>query len=204
MRKKRLVIYLFIAALLVSMTCLTGCSDDEEYEDTEYEDTTPAAEAKADASKSSKGLFMQVDKATGKMLIRRPEQQGSASMGEKGSWTIFVYLCGTDLESKLFAGGNATDDLKEMQAATANSKVRYVIQTGGTKFWHNSSVDEDANQRFVIENGKLIKVDEGSKANMGKSSTLADFLKWGVQNFGADKMGVVLWDHGGGSIGGVC
>ena len=213
MRKKRLVIYLFIAALLVSMTCLTGCSDDEEYEDTEYEDTTPAEEAgsepattetKADASKSSKGLFMQVDKATGKMLIRRPEQQGSASMGEKGSWSIFVYLCGTDLESKLFAGGNATDDLKEMQAATANSKVRYVIQTGGTKFWHNSSVDEDANQRFVIENGKLIKVDEGSKANMGKSSTLADFLKWGVQNFGADKMGVVLWDHGGGSIGGVC
>ena len=36
---------------------------------------------------------MQVDKATGKMLIRRPEQETSATMGEKGSWTIFVYLC---------------------------------------------------------------------------------------------------------------
>ena len=89
-------------------------------------------------------------------------------------------------------------------AATANSQVRYVIQTGGTKFWHNATVDEDKNQRFVIENGKMVMVEEGGQSNMGKSSTLADFLKWGVKNFSAEKMGVVLWDHGGGSIAGVC
>ena len=190
---KRVCIYFMIAALLISMTGLTGCGDEE----------AAGADNSGDAG-ASKGLFMQVDKATGKITIRRPEQKGSASMGEKGSWTIFVYLCGTDLESKMFQGGNGTRDLKEMMAATANSKVRFVIQTGGTKFWHNSQVDEDKNQRFVIENGKLVKVEEGGKANMGKSSTLADFLKWGVKNFSAEKMGVVLWDHGGGSITGVC
>ena len=104
----------------------------------------------------------------------------------------------------MFHEGNGTKDLKEMRAATANSQVRYVIQTGGTKFWHNATVDEDKNQRFVIENGKMVMVEEGGQSNMGKSSTLADFLKWGVKNFSAEKMGVVLWDHGGGSIAGVC
>lgn len=83
MRKKHLIVCFFIAVLLVSMICLTGCGDDAEYDDTEYEETTPAntevnaetnSETNKDASKSSKGLFMQVDKTTGKMLIRRPEQ----------------------------------------------------------------------------------------------------------------------------------
>ena len=213
---KRLKVILMITALLISMSGLTGCGGDADGNTDGGSEVTAGTQADAeaeteaqtdvntDAARTSKGLFMQVDKATGKMLIKRPQQQVSASMGEKGSWTIFVYLCGTDLESKLFRGGSATDDLKEMQAATANAQIRYVIQTGGTKFWHNSSVDEDMNQRFVIENGKLIKVDEGDRANMGKSSTLSDFLKWGVKNFSADKMGVVLWNHGGGSIGGVC
>ena len=213
---KRLKVILMITALIISMSGLTGCGGDADGNTDGGSEVTAGTQADAeaeteaqtdvntDAARTSKGLFMQVDKATGKMLIKRPQQQVSASMGEKGSWTIFVYLCGTDLESKLFRGGSATDDLKEMQAATANAQIRYVIQTGGTKFWHNSSVDEDMNQRFVIENGKLIKVDEGDRANMGKSSTLSDFLKWGVKNFSADKMGVVLWNHGGGSIGGVC
>ena len=104
----------------------------------------------------------------------------------------------------MFKGGSATDDIKEMKAATADDRIRFVIQTGGTTFWHNGDMDEDLNQRFVIEGGKLIKVSEEDRVSMGKSSTLADFLKWGVKNFAAEKMGVVLWDHGGGSIEGVC
>ncbi len=216
------IICLLMAALLLSTAGLTGCGggSDHAAEETAAENQAGAGEngdvsaehagAEAgtglgsEAARISRGLFMQVDKASGRMLIRRPKQKESASMGKKGSWTIFVYLCGTDLESRIFTGGSATDDLKEMQKATANSEIRYVIQTGGTRFWHNLSVSDDTNQRFVIENGELIKVDECGRKNMGRSSTLADFLKWGVKNFGAEKMGVVLWDHGGGSIEGVC
>lgn len=53
----------------------------------------------------------------------------SVPMGENGTWTIFVYLCGTDLESD---GGFATHDLQEMLDASTSSNVRFVIQTGGT------------------------------------------------------------------------
>ena len=206
---KRIMIWLIIATLLAGTVGLTGCSDDEP-ENAETAQNESGGEAdgsdstNSNESKESKGLFMQVDKATGKMLIRRPEQETSATMGEKGSWTIFVYLCGTDLESPMFKGGSATDDIKEMKAATADDRIRFVIQTGGTTFWHNGDMDEDLNQRFVIEGGKLIKVGEEDRVSMGKTSTLAEFLKWGVKNFAAEKMGVVLWDHGGGSIEGVC
>ena len=206
---KRIMIWLMIATLLAGTVGLTGCSDDEP-ENGETVQGESGGEANgsdstnSNESKESKGLFMQVDKATGKMLIRRPEQETSATMGEKGSWTIFVYLCGTDLESPMFKGGSATDDIKEMKAATADDRIRFVIQTGGTTFWHNGDMDEDLNQRFVIEGGKLIKVGEEDRVSMGKTSTLAEFLKWGVKNFAAEKMGVVLWDHGGGSIEGVC
>ena len=206
---KRIMIWLMIATLLAGTVGLTGCSDDEpENGETVQGESGGEADGSdstnSNESKESKGLFMQVDKATGKMLIRRPEQETSATMGEKGSWTIFVYLCGTDLESPMFKGGSATDDIKEMKAATADDRIRFVIQTGGTTFWHNGDMDEDLNQRFVIEGGKLIKVGEEDRVSMGKTSTLAEFLKWGVKNFAAEKMGVVLWDHGGGSIEGVC
>lgn len=157
---KRIMIWLMIAALLAGTVGLTGCSDDEsETVQSESGSADGSDNANSKESKESKGLFMQVDKATGKMLIRRPEQETSATMGEKGSWTIFVYLCGTDLESPMFKGGSATDDIKEMKAATADDRIRFVIQTGGTTFWHNGDMDEDMNQRFVIEGGKLIKID---------------------------------------------
>ena len=208
---RHLMIWLMIAVLLAGTVGLTGCSDDGEEaggaaqsESDDESDDEIDADAGSGEAKESKGLFMQVDKATGKMLIRRPEQETSATMGERGSWTIFVYLCGTDLESRMFTGGSATDDIKEMKAASADDRIRFVIQTGGTTFWHNGDMDEDMNQRFVIERGKLIKVDEEKRVSMGKTSTLAEFLKWGVKNFAAEKMGVVLWDHGGGSIEGIC
>ena len=98
-----------IATLLAGTVGLTGCSDDEpENGETVQGESGGEADGSdstnSNESKESKGLFMQVDKATGKMLIRRPEQETSATMGEKGSWTIFVYLCGTDALSFRPAG----------------------------------------------------------------------------------------------------
>ena len=109
---KRIMIWLMIASLLAGTFVLTGCSDEEpESGETALSESDDAPVTGSKERKESKGLFMQVDKATGEMLIRRPKQETSATMGEKGSWTIFVYLCGTDLESAMFRGGSATDDI---------------------------------------------------------------------------------------------
>ena len=57
---------------------------------------------------------------------------------EAGTWAIYWYLCGSDLESN---GGFATSDLMEMMEVALPENVRVVIQTGGAKTWQNNVVD---------------------------------------------------------------
>ncbi|MHC1787424.1 MAG: hypothetical protein AB9880_10225 [Christensenellales bacterium] len=47
-----------------------------------------------------------------------------ASQQAAQDYVIFVYLCGTDLESE---GGAASSDLKEMMDAGAGENVRFVV-----------------------------------------------------------------------------
>lgn len=51
--------------------------------------------------KTAAGLNIRVDESTGSMSITRPEIKNPAPMGEKDTWTIFVYLCGADLELRI-------------------------------------------------------------------------------------------------------
>ena len=67
-----------------------------------------------------------------------------------------------------------------------------------------SQVSPDAIQRYVIYDGEVYLADSQPLASMGDPSTLTAFLQWGLSNFPSDHTGLVLWDHGGGSITGVC
>lgn len=118
-----------------------------------------------------------------------------------GTWTILVYLCGTDLESYQ---GSGTLDLQEMIGAQTDEKVKFVVQTGGCSQWQNDVVAADKIQRYEITNQEMIELSSKKQANMGKSKTLKDFVNWGMKQYGDSKLGLILWDHGGGSISGVC
>ena len=177
-------------ALVMALACLCACDDEET--------------GSSGLKKMEAGMSMQVDESTGKMSIQRPQISDPASMGEDDTWTVFVYLCGSDLESRWIFGGAATDDIKEMCRATASDDVRFVIETGGSNYWHSKKIDSDVIGRYVIEGGKLKTVEERKQTSMGKSSTLTDFLLWGIGKYPSEHMGVVFWDHGGGSIAGVC
>lgn len=152
-------------------------------------------------SGTSEGLTLTVDGTSGTMTISRPELSEIVPMGAEGTWTIFVYLCGSDLESDY---GMATDDMMEMVNSGAGGNVRFVVECGGAYSWDNNISSSRSNKRILIENGEAVEVGSVSRSNMGATSTLADFLSWGVANYPAEKMGVVLWNHGGGSITGVC
>ncbi len=143
---------------------------------------------------------LQVSRTTGEMTITR-SPFGNKSMGADGTWTIFVYLCGADLESE---NGMATGDLQEMLDANASDQVHFVVQTGGANSWDNSVVDAGKIQRFVVEGNDLKEVYSESRRSMADVSTLTDFLRWGISEYPAEHMGVVFWDHGSGSINGVC
>lgn len=205
-----------LAAILAAsmMICSSACSgeffEDEFYEE-EYSDnsadTLPQDIAVSD-NENAEGsdlykpstLSLKLDE-DGSLNISRSRKTNTVPMGEEGTWTIFVYLCGTDLESD---NGMATMDLDEMLMASTQSNIRFIVQTGGTLQWDNDIVDPSKLQRYCITEGNIELVDEQELAYMSDSSTLADFLIWGVQSYGAANMGVVLWNHGGGSITGVC
>lgn len=188
--KKKWLVHVMIIALLIA---LCGCGEDD------IEETN-----KDGLRKTTAGLNIEVDESSGSMSIERPKV-GNTPMGDKDTWTVFVYLCGSDLESRIFFGGGmATDDIEEMCKASASDNVRFVIETGGCSYWHDDNIDSDVLGRYVVENGKLKSAGEVKQASMGKTSTLTKFLKWGIKNYPAEKMGVIFWDHGGGSLSGVC
>ncbi|SNU05824.1 hypothetical protein SAMN06297422_10539 [Lachnospiraceae bacterium] len=201
-----------IAIILISMLVLTCTSCDDEYWDEDYEEygeSEDYEDGEYDAENqvipegdvdSINGLSMQVNNSNGDISISRKDVESKARPDD-GIWTIFVYLCGTDLESQ---SGMGTDDLTEMMNASPSNKVRFVVQTGGTDGWNTSEVDDGMIQRFVVQAGNIEKVDEASLESMGRPDTLTDFLVWGTSEYPSEHQGLIMWDHGGGSITGVC
>ena len=226
LRARRWTAVLLTAVMLLSCA---ACSDeyDEEYDDDykyddydyddsyyddydDYDDYADYDDYDSDYSgdteipegdvESIQGVSMSVNNTSGDMSLER-KQIETASRSDDGVWTIFVYLCGTDLETD---SGMGTDDLEEMAKSSPSDKVRFVVQTGGTEEWTEDDVDTDKTDRFLVQNGEITKVDEKKLTNMGTPDTLADFLVWGTSNYSSEHMGLVLWNHGGGSITGVC
>ena len=153
------------------------------------------------AGRSFENGATQLAMNNGSLDIHRRTRSESAPIGEAG-WTILVYLCGTDLESDCYA---ASIDIEEALLGTYGDDVRIVYQTGGTAEWNEYyGISNSVSQRYVTNNGKLELVDEFALQNMGDPQTLADFVSWGVENYPAQHMGLVFWNHGGGSISGVC
>ena len=175
--KKKLISLLLALAMLI--TVLSGCG----------EDTTNGV------SKPSEGqtteVFSQSEGQTTNLKFSNPSGD---------TWTVLVYLCGTDLETN---GGFASINLQEMSLATQSENVNVLVQTGGTKKWAIDSIDSSQIQRWRVIPESLELKDSQPLANMGAAETLGDFLKWGVQNYPADKYMCLLWDHGGGSVAGI-
>ena len=134
---------------------------------------------------------------------------------QQDKWTILIYMCGADLESK---DALASMDLDEMKSVKGQPEdVNVVVQTGGASAWNTSgddgygtswdvgvSISSSYNQRYELRNKsytlKNSKVYSSYKS-MGDPTTLKDFLNWGLEEYPAEKVGLILWNHGGGLYG---
>jgi len=115
-------------------------------------------------------------------------------------YTIMIYMNGSDLETE---HGAATDDLIEILESGLNSNVaNVVIFTGGSKAWQNDVIPEYDCVIWEVADGKIYELTRVGLRNMGNAGTLSSFINFGMLNFPADKYGLILWDHGGGSISG--
>ena len=120
--------------------------------------------------------------------------------GGQNRATVMVYMCGTDLESK---SGMASNDLKEMAAATLNKNVNVIVYTGGCKQWKTTGISNSVNQIYKLENGGLLPlVKDDGRDPMTKPATLTRFIQYCTKNYPANRNMLILWDHGAGSISG--
>ena len=170
-----------ILCLILAVSPLTGCKDESKNDDPE---TRVDFNAPTDRSGS---------------VSVAPRNQGTYD-GPPGTWAIYWYLCGTDLETKR---GFASNDLEEMFQVTLPENVTVVVQTGGTAKWQNDLVSPDEIQRYIYKGNQLTLVDSQPLASMGDPDTLADFLEYCNEYYPAEKQALILWDHGGGSLRGI-
>lgn len=173
MKRTKWLALLLTGAMTLS---LTACAD-EEVEDVSTDLTTDAGTAADNTT----------DNTT---------DNGDIAL-EDGSWAVYWYLCGSDLESN---GGFATNDLSELMEVELPENVNVVIETGGSAVWQNDLMDADKLQRWLYNSEGLQLVDEQPSASMGEAQTLADFLSFAKENYPAEKTAVVFWNHGGGSV----
>lgn len=115
--------------------------------------------------------------------------------------TLMIYMCGSNLESE---GGAGTLDLLEMTGSGVDTEeVNVLTMTGGSAFWLTG---QDPRNTWITRlNGTGTELLwAGNAMDMGEPGTLAQFIAWSAQNFPARDYALILWDHGGGPLGGVC
>ncbi|MDO4867627.1 MAG: clostripain-related cysteine peptidase [Clostridia bacterium] len=115
--------------------------------------------------------------------------------------TVMVYMCGSNLESGY---GSASADLEEMLASGFDSEqVSLLVMTGGTEGW---VLGFDPATLTINEIGRrgVRAVWREETASMGVPETLSTLLNFGVERFPAEDYALILWNHGGGPMEGVC
>lgn len=116
-------------------------------------------------------------------------------------YTLLIYMCGSSLESK---NGAASDDISELLSADIPHNVNVVLETGGSVSWKKHGISAEKLQRYRISDNKPELLEEIKLSSMGNSSTLREFIDWGAENFPAKKTALIIWDHGGGFLKGIC
>ncbi len=110
------------------------------------------------------------------------------------SWTFLVYMVAdNDLEPF------ALQDLEEMMVGGSRPNFNIVVQVDRAVGFSDAPVaglSFTSTKRLLVNDGGLTELDDLGEQNHGVSQQLSDFIAWGVQTYPADKVAVILWDHG--------
>ncbi len=115
-------------------------------------------------------------------------------------WTILVYMNGAnDLEQY------GSLNVNQMEQFGGDPNVNVVVQFKRiSNQYDNSDGDWAGTRRYEVTkdtNNSAIKstlLSQRDDADMGRPSTLQEFVRWGLATYPADKVALVLWNHGAG------
>ena len=126
-----------------------------------------------------------------------------STFAKENEVTILAYICGTDLESE---DGEATGDIREMlSSGVGNSDaVTAIIATGGSSQWQRYGFSNRNVQYYRLGSNSPELLKDAGRCSMGDASTLSNFISFGISAAPAKRYVLILWDHGGGPVYGVC
>ena len=124
-------------------------------------------------------------------------------LAEGNKVTILAYVCGSDLESE---DGEATDDIREMISSGIGKSgaLTVLVATGGCSRWQKYGISSRNVQYYRLGSSGPELLKDVGRRNMGEADTLSDFLRYGISAAPAERYVLILWDHGGGPVFGLC
>ena len=122
---------------------------------------------------------------------------GAAASAE-ASTTVLVYMCGADLQDA------ACVDLYEMAESENGANTNIVVLAGGAEEWDDEDLVGGTRNLITISDGGFQSVDDVDQASMGSAESLLEFLIFGLEEYPAERTVFILWNHGGGTEGGIC
>ncbi len=163
--------------------------------------------SKAVNAENDKSILDMIAEITDEQTI--PEENSedgfdnNVTASKEGSITVMIYLCGSTLEELT---GSATKDIIEMINSDYNpEKVNVVIMAGGSRKWANRQIPDGTTGVYYLIGDKFHTLfNDGKAYNMGDPTTLSRFLTVVEENFQTEHYALIIWDHGGGSINGIC
>ena len=88
-----------------------------------------------------------------------------------------------------------TKDIAEMLSVTnTGEELTILVQQD-----QSAEARDSGTKRYVIRNGQKELILHLGETNTGDANTLTEFLRWGMENFEAERNIAVLWNHGGGT-----
>ena len=136
------------------------------------------------------------------VLLLMASAASAQAASEPKDLTIMIYMCGSNLESEY---GSASADLQEMLDAGCDfSRVNVLVMAGGARSWQQMPIEPGALTILQLTGRGMRNVWKGDAADMGEAETLTHLLRYGVENFPARDHALILWNHGGGPLAGLC
>ena len=170
----------------------SGCLDDEEEEISDSTASDNRQTSDGGNAESSEGSDNKYDgSVTGSraskltfsgsdgISIARKQREAEKPMGEDCTQTVFIYMCGSDLESE---NGLASGDIEEMIAGSQSENVKFVIQTGGAGAWADTyGISAEKTQRYVVTGGEISLIEEKRVCQYGQGGCACRFFKLGYR-----------------------
>jgi len=114
-------------------------------------------------------------------------------------WTIMIFMNGdNDLESWVFL------DLNELERADAGEDINIVVQADRAEGYSTNGGDWTNTRRYLIEHDtnddEVVSelLEDMGELDMGSPDTLSEFLLWADEAYPAERVAVVIWNHGEG------